>query len=85
MWKNILFRVLEWLYFYGEDFRIVKIKGWNCFLVDSKSKQRQTVSPIWDWNRFKFLFSRFWYKEPKVIIYNNDTSARYCNKNDTSV
>lgn len=74
MINKILIKFFEWLYFpkevyddYGnyEYYKIVKIKGINCFLVDrymglSKiSHGRYTVSPVWDKQRFLHLFRRF--------------------------
>jgi hypothetical protein len=50
--------VFQWLYFTPDGWTLVKVKGWNCFLVDTASGQRMTVWPVWDWNRVKALFRR---------------------------
>lgn len=57
---KILKRVIIWLYFSEEDYevKIVKILGFNNFLVDCRCGQRMTVSPVWDIKRVEYLFKR---------------------------
>ncbi len=59
--NKLLIKFFEWLYFpngdYGRQTKIVKIKRINVFLCDT-TFGRETISPVWDKNRFKFLFKR---------------------------
>ena len=71
--NKLLIKFFEWLYFqkevYDNDgnyqyYKIVKIQGINCFLVDryyglsKTSHGRFIVSPVWNKERFKYLFER---------------------------
>jgi hypothetical protein len=56
----VLKQFFEWLYFnendwYGNPIKIVDVKGINCFLID-ENFQRKTVSIVWDWQRYKYMF-----------------------------
>lgn len=44
-------------------YKIIRIKAWNWFLVDRVTEpdiitDRYTISPVWNWKRFKHLFQR---------------------------
>lgn len=64
--NKILIRFFEWLYFQPYDDgtgkmvieKIVRLKGINCFLVDSHYG-RETLSPVWDLKRIEILIKRF--------------------------
>jgi len=61
--NRILIKFFQWLYFPGKnDYRIIKLKGFNVFLCD-KPSGRATVSPIWDKKRIVALYKRFLKKE----------------------
>ena len=58
--NKLLIKFFEWLYFsseYDKGTKIVKIKGINVFLCDT-TFGREHISPVWDKNRFKFMFRR---------------------------
>jgi len=50
-------RVIRWLYF-EEGETLVKIKGFNTFLIDSRGKRRSTISPVWNMVRVKRILKR---------------------------
>ena len=58
--NKLLIKFFQWLYF-SEQFdrgtKIVKLRGFNTFLCDSRHG-RETISPVWDKNRFKALYKR---------------------------
>ena len=50
----------RWLYFnepdlYGYPVKLIQVKSINCFLID-ENFHRKTVSIIWNWQRFKYIF-----------------------------
>jgi len=71
--NKILIKFFEWLYFQKEVYdehgnyqyyKIVQIRGINCFLVDryyglsKTSHGRFTIMPVWDKTRVKYLLKR---------------------------
>ena len=59
---EMLKKFFLWLFFWDQPgTKIVKIKSFNCFLIDSPSGQRTTNSMVWNWPRIKCLLLRPYY------------------------
>lgn len=43
IWHKFILLCFSW-HLSGMDFKIIRVKGWNLFLVDDKSGQRKTIS-----------------------------------------
>lgn len=60
--KELRFVFNKWFYFYGQELTIVKMNWPERFVVDDRCGQRSTTWPVWNWERVKFLVTRFWWK-----------------------
>ena len=74
MIRKIIYSFCEWICCFNEwqeeyygakkwQYKIVRIKAWNCFLVDKVTSSgiitdRQTVCPVWNRRRIKYLLTR---------------------------